>query len=430
MQRGKIMSVDSIGNNSFYYTLEMTTSEKTVSCPIMNENGEVLGLIQKSSSDKEKESYAIGAGFGAALSISALSLNDPALQSISIKKSLPETEEQASVYLFMAASMMNVDDYQVLLNDFLQQYPDNYDGYLRRAALYMTVTDVANYSLADEDLEKAIKVGSNKAEVYYNVAKTIHNYRLNLNGKEPYENWGYEQALEYVRKAIQEDALPVYIQLEGDILFAQQKYEEAFVCYDKVNQTSLASATTFYSAAKTKQLIEGADFNEVIALMDSAVARFTKPYTSEAAPYFFERAEMKAMAGKYKEAVMDYNTFYDALQGSVTATFFFQREQSEIQCRMYQQALDDINKAVDMEPENVTFWIEKGSVHIRFNQLDEAVEALTKAISLDPTDGAAYRMLGYCQAKQNKNEEACANFAKAKELGDEVVEQLMEKYCK
>lgn len=430
MQRGKIMSVDSIGNNSFYYTLEMTTSEKTVSCPIMNENGEVLGLIQKSSSDKEKESYAIGAGFGAALSISALSLNDPALQSISIKKSLPETEEQASVYLFMAASMMNVDDYQVLLNDFLQQYPDNYDGYLRRAALYMSGTDVANYALADEDLEKAIKVGSNKAEVYYNVAKTIHNYRLNLNGKEPYENWGYEQALEYVRKAIQEDALPVYIQLEGDILFAQQKYEEAFVCYDKVNQTSMASATTFYSAAKTKQLIEGADFNEVIALMDSAVARFTKPYTSEAAPYFFERAEMKAMAGKYREAVIDYNTFYDALQGSVTATFFFQREQSEIQCRMYQQALNDINKAVEMEPENVTFWIEKGSVHIRFNQLDEAVEALTKAISLDPTDGAAYRMLGYCQAKQNKNEEACANFAKAKELGDEVVEQLMEKYCK
>ena len=29
-----------------------------------------------------------------------------------------------------------------------------------------------------------------------------------------------------------------------------------------------------------------------------------------------------------------------------------------------------------------------------------------------------------------KNKEACANFAKAKELGDEVVDQLIEKYCK
>jgi Flp pilus assembly protein TadD len=83
-----------------------------------------------------------------------------------------------------------------------------------------------------------------------------------------------------------------------------------------------------------------------------------------------------------------------------------------------------------MEPDNVIFWVEKGSVHIRFNQFDEAVKALNKAISLDPNSGAAYRMLGYCQAKQNKNNEACANFQKAKELGDEVVDQLIEKYCK
>ena len=49
--------------------------------------------------------------------------------------------------------------------------------------------------------------------------------------------------------------------------------------------------------------------NEVIALMDSAVARFTKPYTSEAAPYFYERAEIKTQTGKYREAVIDYDTF-------------------------------------------------------------------------------------------------------------------------
>ena len=192
----------------------------------------------------------------------------------------------------------------------------------------------------------------------------------------------------------------------------------------------MASPATFYSAAKTKQLIEGTDYNEIIALMDSAIVRFTKPYTSEAAPYFYERADMKAQAGKYKEAVMDYNNFYDALQGSVTAAFYFQREQSELQCRMYQQAINDINKAVEMEPENAMYWTEKGSVHIRFNQLDEAVAALNKAITLNNQDGATYRLLGYCQVKQKKNKEACANFAKAKELGDTVVDKLIEKYCK
>ena len=48
----------------------------------------------------------------------------------------------------------------------------------------------------------------------------------------------------------------------------------------------------------------------------------------------------------------------------------------------------------------------------------------------DPKAAAAYRMLGYCQIQLKKNKEACANFAKAKELGDEVVDGLIQKYCK
>ena len=430
VQTGKVIAVDSIGNQSFYYTLEMKTNDKIVSCPIMNAAGEVLGLIQKSSSDKDGESYAIGAGYGAALNISALSLNDRALGSINIKKALPETEEQATIYLFMASTVMNPTEYAALLDDFISLYPSNYEGYIRRAALYMDSDDAAQYPLADKDFEKAESVAAEKSEVLFNISKTMHAYILNLNGKEGYEKWNLERALDYVRKAINVKPEPIYIQQEGDILFTMQNYPEAFASYEKVNQSNIASAATFYSAAKTKQLIEGTDLNEVIALMDSAVVRFTKPYTSEAAPYFYERAVVKALAGKNREAVADYNAFYDALQGSVTATFYYQRQQSEIQCKMNQQALNDINKAVDMEPENILFLIEKGSMHIRFNQIAEAVEVLNKAISIDATSAAAYRMLGYCQVKQNKNKEACANFQKAKELGDEVVDQLIEKYCK
>ena len=118
------------------------------------------------------------------------------------------------------------------------------------------------------------------------------------------------------------------------------------------------------------------------------------------------------------------------IPASPAAENYFQREQAEMQCRMYQQALNDINKAVEMEPEDVDFWVEKGSVHLRVNQLDEAVEVFKKALTMNDKYAAAYRMLGYCQALQNNNKEACANFAKAKELGDEVVEQLIEKYCK
>lgn len=427
---GKVLAVDSIGNNSFYYTIEMKTSEKTVSCPIMNVNGEVIGMIQKSVSDNNKESYAIGTTFGESLNISALSANDKSLQNIGIKKALPDDEEQALVYLYMSASTMNADKYETILNEFLQQFPNSPDGYLRRATLYMSETDATKYPLAEEDMNKAIEIAQNKSETRYSVAKNIYSYIMSLNGAEPHELWSYDKALKIVRQAISENPQPLYIQLEGDILFAQQKYEEAYQSYEIVNQSDMASPATYYSAAKTKQLIKNIDLNEAIVLMDSAIAYFTKPYTSDSAPYFFERAEMKAIAGKYKEAVVDYNTFYDTTNGNVTATFYFQREQAEIQCKMYQQAINDIEKAVELEPNNANFWLEKGSIHMRFNQLNEATQALNQAISLNDKLAAAYRMLGYCQAKENRKSEACNNFFKAKELGDEVVEKLIEKYCK
>ena len=430
LQTGKVTAVDSIGNNSFYYTLEMKTGEKMVSCPIMNANGQVLGMIQKNASDESMESYAIGASYGASLQISALSMNDGALNKIGIKKALPDTEEQALVYLYMSSEQMAKEEYFVILNDFLLQYPNSMEGYIRRANYYMGDGNAANYPMANEDLKKAIEVSSNKEDAIYQVAKTIYSYQIGLEGKEGYSEWTYDKALELIQNAIQIAEQPLHVQLKGDILFAQGKYAEAFICYDKVNQSELASAATFYSAAKAKQLTEGSDINEVLALMDGAIEKLNKPYYGEAAPYFYERAELRANAGKYREAVMDYNIFYDAVHGEVTALFYYQREQAEMQCRMYQQALNDINKAVEMNPEDVDFWVEKGSVHLRVNQLDEAVAAFTKAISMNDQYAAAYRMLGYCQAMQKKNKEACANFAKAKELGDEVVDQLMEKYCK
>ena len=431
VQTGKVTAVDSIGNNSFYYTLEMKTGEKTISCPIMNANGEVLGLIQKNASEESTGSYAIGAGYGSALTISALSMNDGALNKIGIKKALPETEDQALVFLYMSSEQLDKDSYFTLLNDFLAQYPNSTEGYIRLANYYLASGDASQYALADENMKKAIDVATQKDEAHYQVAKAIYSYMLSLQeGQEAYKEWSYEKALELIRKAVQLSAQPVHIQLEGDILFAQGKYAEAFEAYNKVNQTSFSSAASFYSASKAKQLTEGSDMNEVLALMDGAIEKLNKPYFSDAAPYFYERAELRAQAGKFREAVMDYNTFIDAVAGDVTALFYYQREQAEMQCRMYQQALNDINKAVEMAPEDVDFLVEKGSVHLRVNQLDEAIAAFQKAISMNDQYAAAYRMLGYCQAMQKKNKEACANFAKAKELGDTVVDQLIEKYCK
>ena len=85
----------------------------------------------------------------------------------------------------------------------------------------------------------------------------MYSYQLSKPEK-TYKDWTYDTALENVRQAIAIDPLPVYIQMEGDILFAKQDYAGALAAYEKVNASNLASPATFFSAAKTKELMKSA----------------------------------------------------------------------------------------------------------------------------------------------------------------------------
>ncbi|MGL5957709.1 MAG: trypsin-like peptidase domain-containing protein [Phocaeicola sp.] len=430
IQTAKITKVDQVGERGVYYTLDVKTNDKMTSCPVLNAEGKLLGLLQTSNS--EKESYAIDATIGSVLSISALSLNDAALSRIGIKKGLPDAEEQASIYLFMAASQLNHDDMMKLLEDYLLKFPQGAEAYVQRAALNMDTNDSTLVPLVNADFQKALAVAKDQSSIHYAIAKLMYNYTLSKGSEKTQPEWNYEQSLKHIRQSVLLDNQPIYKQLEGDLLFALRRYEEAYVCYEFINQSELASPISFHAAAKCKELVEFPDYEQAVVLMNRAIEFFKKPYTSEIAPYFYERATLKMQQNLFREAVVDYDNFFEAIggKGRVSAEFYFQREQAEIQCRMYKQALDDINEAVAMSPNEVIYWVEKGSVHIRIAQFDEATEALKKAIEINPSAGVAYRMLGYCMVQQKKMKEACTHFAKAKELGDEVVQTLIDKYCK
>lgn len=427
---GTVAKVDSIGNQSLYYTLNLQATDKSVSCPVMNAGGEVLGLMQKSTDKDGKESYAIGVDYAAALSISALSFNDYTLNTIGIKKGLPEDESQALVYLYMASSQLKAEDYLNLLNDFIGQYPQNMEGYIRRATYYINTGVEADVALAEEDIKKAEEVSAKKDEAHYQIAKLIHSYVVNTEADKRQKGWDYERALSEVNQALEAAQEPIYYQLQGDIYFAMQKYPEAYGAYEQVNKSNLASAASYYAAAKAKELTEGSDKKEVIALLDSAVSTYNQPYGQEAAPYIYERARLKLDSKMYREAVIDYNLFHDAMMGRVSAEFYLIREQAEMQCRMYQQAINDINQAIEMDPSNAGYWAEKGGIHLRLNRLEEAIQALEKALTLNPDEASTYRMLGYAELQHGKKKEGLAHLQKASEMGDTVAGELIEKYGK
>ena len=428
---GKVKEVSKVAGEYHYYTLGMQMKDKMVSCPVMNAEGQVFGIAQKSSGiDTVTTCYAAGAAFAMAQKISALSLGDAALKKIGIRKGLPETEDQALVYLFMASSSLSGDDYEKLLDDFIRQFPANADGYLRRANYYAAKgkDDQTWYDKAVADFNQALKVAQKKDDVYYNIGKLMYAYQLSKPEK-TYNDWTYDTALQNVRQAIAIDPLPIYIQMEGDILFAQQDYAGALAAYEKVNASNIASPATFFSAAKTKELAKG-DPKEVVALMDSCIARCPQPITADFAPYLLERAQMNMNAGQPRNAMLDYDAYHTAVKGEVNDVFYYYREQAALKARQFQRALDDIVKAIEMNPTDLTYQAEHAVVNLRVGRYEEAIQILNNILKADPKYAEAYRLLGLCQIQLKKTDEACGNFKKAKELGDPNVDELITKYCK
>lgn len=425
LERGTVDAVTQIEGKYQYYTLHLKTTEKTVSCPITNANGEVIGMIQKSADPNSTTSYALEASFAADLTMNALSRMDYTLNSIGIRKGLPEDEEQAQVFLMMSNSL-KPEAYFELINEYITQFPNSQDGYFNRANFYIdNYKDEEHYKLAEEDIEKAIEVSSKKDDAYYNACKIAYQaVAKNIQ----YPAWNLEKAMEYIEKAYQINPLPLYIQVQGDIFFAMKDYEKAYTCYEKVNQSSLRSAESLFSAARTKQIM-GAN-EEALALMDSTVNSFGTLLTEKAAPYVFQRAQMKASMEKYREAVLDYNEYEKLTLGKATAEFYYIREQAEMQCRLYQQALNDIEKAVSMDPKQIVYIVEQVALYTRFSQFDKAIEAAQKGLTLAPDNADLYRMMGFSQIQLKQQEEGKKNLLKAKELGDKNAKTILQKYSK
>lgn len=425
--QGQVKEATKIESQYYYYTLNLALKDKMASCPLTNAEGQVFALAQLSSDTSDSNTcYALDARFGAALSINALSLNDGSLTDIGIKKALPNDQQQALVMLYMASTTVDNAAYRVLLDDFVKKFPDSSEGYVRRAQYNFTQQDISMQTVED-DLEKAVSLATpdNNADVYYQYANIVYNYLLSTS--EPFKDWSWDKALSLVRQAESSDSQPVYYQLEGDICFAKQDYASAYEAFAKVNSTSMASAASYYSAAHSKEMMD-APIDEVVALMDSCIAKFNKPYTSEAGPYLLERARVYMKANRARQAMLDYEEYYKVANGQVTDQFYQLRAEAEQQAKAYQRALDDFKRAIDLNPEESTYRAELAALHIIVGQYQEAINVLDEAIERNPDYADLYRLKGLALLQLDKKKEARPLLDKAKEMGDLNVDALIEKY--
>ncbi|MBQ8154449.1 MAG: hypothetical protein IJ069_12400 [Prevotella sp.] len=422
--QGTVSSAEQFQEKYQYYTLSMTVEESQVSCPVLNQNGEVVGIIQPSAGDKKGTSYAISARYAADLKISGLSINDPVMKQTQIPIALPDDTKEALLSLFLASSSMSESQYANLVERFIQKFPNEADGYIYRARYQ---TSKGNFSSAEEDMQQAVRIGGAQDDVHYQYAELIYQKALYQSDK-PFSAWTLDKAFSESQEAYRINPMSVYLQQQAQIRYAQRQYAEAYNLYDQLTRSDLRSADIFFAASQCKAQLNEPE--QQLALLDSAVNQFSRPYVKTAAPYLFARAQALYNHEKYRPAVNDYNEYAELMGSQLGAPFYYQRELAELGGHLYQQALNDINKAIELAPSESMYYAEKASLQIRVGMHKDAIETARQLIQMSPDLSDGYLFLGLGQCLTNQKAEGVKNLNKAKEMGNEQAQSLIEKYAK
>ena len=421
---GQLSKSETFGQGYDYYTVKIQMPENGVGWPLFDAEGQLLGLMQQPATATDTLGYAVSALYADSLKMTGLSINDEALRSTHIRKALPSDVAQAQLTLFIASSTQDSATYVQLLNDFVQQFPNEQDGYVGRAQF---AAGDDRYADADRDMEQALKVAQKPDEVHFSYSRLMYD-KLVYRPNPAYEPWTLDRALQEAVAAYDANPQPVYKQQQAYVLYAQKKFSEASAVYETILGSSLRSPDLFFEASRCKLM--QADTLGYLSLLDSAVNMFSRPLLKEAAPFILTRAQARLEAGKFREATTDFNDYEQLMAAQLNDHFYYLRFQAEQSGRLFQQALNDISKAVELNPQQELYYAEKASLEVRVGLYDEAIQTAQACIRLQPEYSDGHLFLGLAQCLKGNKAEGIKSLQRAKELGDPQADGLIEKYGK
>lgn len=421
---GELSKSETFGQGYDYYTVKIQMPENGVGWPLFDAEGQLLGLMQQPATATDTLGYAVSALYADSLKMTGLSINDEALRSTHIRKALPSEVAQAQLTLFIASSTQDSATYVQLLNDFVQQFPNEQDGYVGRAQF---AAGDDRYADADRDMEQALKVAQKPDEVHFSYSRLMYD-KLVYRPNPAYEPWTLDRALQEAVAAYDANPQPVYKQQQAYVLYAQKKFSEASAVYETILGSSLRSPDLFFEASRCKLM--QADTLGYLSLLDSAVNMFSRPLLKEAAPFILTRAQARLEAGKFREATTDFNDYEQLMAAQLNDHFYYLRFQAEQSGRLFQQALNDISKAVELNPQQELYYAEKASLEVRVGLYDEAIQTAQDCIRLQPEYSDGHLFLGLAQCLKGNKAEGIKSLQRAKELGDPQADGLIEKYGK
>lgn len=424
----EISDITVIDGGKCYYTIELPFDSAYVGCPVVNEDGQCIGTVQ-SGRKNEKVTYVLDADFTRSINPDAPALLESSYTNLRIRRMLPATEDQALAYVYIM-NQLSSKEYEKLLLQFMDQFPDSPDGMFNYGAFLISEQDsnpADRISEGEEYIRKAIDKADDKDRFHCDYASIIFENISASEGSLEENQSQLDKALAEVDQAIAIKKEPAYLRLKANILYAMKRYDEAYECSAAINSSEMATAETYLFSYEISRKLDNLDLS--IELLDSVIAKSPAPYNQKVAALILERGNLKDDSGRFREAAIDYLTFESLSASSLPARFYFAKEQIEIKAKMYEQALADISRAREIEPESNDYKLEHASLHLRVGQLDQALEILLKLVKTIPEDPDVQRLTGIAYLRLGDKENACEHLSEARILGDEMVEQIIEQSC-
>lgn len=404
-----------------YYILSMEDAPEYSGCPVVDKDGKLTGLFQKSGSSPGLN--AVDANFTDSIETKGLFISNSMYHQTGIKLNMPADKQEALIMLVMAKEQCDSSKYVKYVNDFISSFPTEVNGYSTRA---MNLVSAGHFEEADKTMKTAIEKAADKAAAHAEYSSVIYQ-KLIYSPDTTYKEWTLDKALGEIRKAYEMSPQPVYKHREAQIIYTNGDYQKAYDMFIGLTKEELKREELFLEAAQCKIQLNAPD-TEVAVLLDSAVSACHKPLTSISSPYILARGQIYDKMGEYRKALADYNVYDTLMLGNADAPFYYTKFKCELNIKQYKQALNDIAHAAYLNPNEPVYLAEMSSLQLRLNQLDDAIKSADLCIRIAPEFPDAYLIKGLALIHKKDKANGLQMLKKARGLGDSRAQELIDKY--
>lgn len=423
-----ITKVEAFNDYKYYHT-SASNNPAYVNCPLIDDNGLLVAVMQYNFNKDLQTACAIDARFIKHITINETSSLDSDLKTINIPKGIPDRFDEAQTYIYMYP-MSDTLNYHIALNDFVAKFPNAADGYINKANYYASRN---MFKECEQNFELAIDKAQNDTlgmsidYVHYCIGDLINRtLETQKDTTSNYTNWNYSRVIQEFQKAYSLNKNTVYLLSLAKVYYTQELYEKAYeamkeVCKDQI----FANAENFFFMAILSEKLNQ-DISKSIAWMNKCIDSLPHPVSTKDAAYYLERAQRFIISKRYREAVLDYIEYEKILTPhNLDAEFYYIRQDIEMNARMYQQALDDIRTAIVKSNNSIKYRIEEAYILMRVGEFKDAILVAETILKEDNENLNCLKILGISYKALGKQEQALKYLNKAKALGDLSVESIL-----